>query len=76
VAASDEVLSWRDVAEAVGRAGGCQVTWISADQADRAGLDTATMSIANVVRDGSAQRRLGWRATSSELGVDVLAAAR
>jgi nucleoside-diphosphate-sugar epimerase len=74
VAASDQVMSWRDVADVVATAAGrrCHSVSISADQASRRGFDARTMSVANVMRDTSAYRRLGWRPSGPGLGSEVV----
>jgi nucleoside-diphosphate-sugar epimerase len=78
VAASDEVMSWRDLADAVARTttGQCEVESISEDEASRAGLDTATLTMSNVVRDHSAYRRFGWRPTGPTLVSEAMTSAR
>jgi nucleoside-diphosphate-sugar epimerase len=78
VAASDEVMSWRDLADAVARTsrGQCEVGSISQDEASRAGLDTATLTMSNVVRDHSAYRRFGWRPTGPTLVSEAMTSAR
>jgi nucleoside-diphosphate-sugar epimerase len=63
VAASAEVVSWQDVAAAVAQLNGAEVKQVSNVEASRADLDVATMSIASVIRDESAHRRLHWQAT-------------
>jgi nucleoside-diphosphate-sugar epimerase len=67
-AASEEIVTWRDVADVVARAtgGSCKVQSIDSAEAAGIGLDAATMGINNVIRDRSAHRRIGWR-TSGEL---------
>lgn len=78
VAASDEALSWRDLAGAVARVnrGQCEVESISQDDATRAGLDTVTMTMSNLVRDLSAYRRFGWQPTGPTLVSEAMMSAR
>jgi hypothetical protein len=73
VAASDEVVTWRDVALAVAwtTRGPCRLRSVTATEAADAGLDAATMAMSTVVRDHSAARRLGWSAVGPELVVDL-----
>jgi nucleoside-diphosphate-sugar epimerase len=75
-AASDEVVTWQEVAVAIAGTSDREVKSVSANDAGAAGLDAATMSIANVVQDGSAHRRLGWSATGPSLLADSLLATR
>jgi hypothetical protein len=73
VAASDEVVTWRDVAAAVADTtrGPCRIRSITAAEAAAAGLDAATMAMTTVVRDRSAVHRLGWSAVGPELVTDL-----
>jgi hypothetical protein len=73
VAASDEVVTWRDVAIAVARTtrGPCRLRSITTKEAATAGLDSATMAMAGVMRDHSDVRRLGWSAVGPELVTDL-----
>lgn len=63
LAASPEVLTWREIAEIIaercGLAGGAMS--ISADEASSAGIDVGRMTMNSVIRDDSAQRRFGWK---------------
>jgi hypothetical protein len=73
VAASDEVVTWRDVAVAVASTtrGPCRLRSVTMAEAAAAGLDAATMAMSTVVRDRSAVRRLGWCAVGPELVTDL-----
>jgi hypothetical protein len=73
VAASDEVVTWRDVAVAVASTtrGACRLRSVTVAEAAAAGLDAATMAMTTVVRDHSAVRRLGWSAVGPELVTDL-----
>jgi hypothetical protein len=73
VAASDEVVTWRDVAVAVASTtrGPCRLRSVTVAEAAAAGLDAATMAMSTVVRDHSAVRRLGWSAVGPELVTDL-----
>jgi hypothetical protein len=73
VAASDEVVTWLDVAEAVAATtrGRCEVRSVSAAEAATEGLDGDTMGLTTVVCDDSARRQLGWMACGPELVTDL-----
>jgi nucleoside-diphosphate-sugar epimerase len=73
VAASDEVVTWREVAEAVAATtrGPCALRSVTAAQAAEVDLDAATMAMTTVVQDHSARRRLGWTAAGPELVTDL-----
>jgi hypothetical protein len=73
VAASDEVVTWHDVAVAVASTtrGPCRLRSVTGAEAAAAGLDAATMAMSTVVRDHSAVRRLGWSAVGPELVTDL-----
>jgi hypothetical protein len=73
VAASDEVVTWREVAVAVADTtpGPCRLRSITLKQAAAAGLDAATMAMSTVFRDHSDVRRLGWSAVGPELVIDL-----
>jgi hypothetical protein len=73
IAASDEVVTWRDVAVAVASTtrGPCRLRSVTVAEAAAAGLDAATMAMSTVVRDHSAVRRLGWSAVGPELLTDL-----
>jgi nucleoside-diphosphate-sugar epimerase len=73
VAASDEVVTWREVAVAVASTtrGPCRLRSVTVAEAAAAGLDAATMAMSTVVRDRSAVRRLGWSAVGPELVTDL-----
>jgi nucleoside-diphosphate-sugar epimerase len=77
MAASDEVLTWRDIAELVAHASDSDVDVksISARQADLLGLDGPTMGTSCVVRDDGPRRRLGWRPTGPTLSTELAAVA-
>jgi nucleoside-diphosphate-sugar epimerase len=68
-AASTEVLSWREIAIAVGQSTTppAAVRSVWAAEADRLGFDSAIMTTNCVIRDDSAHRRLGWAAQAPRL---------
>jgi hypothetical protein len=72
-AASDEVVTWLDVAHAVAATtrGRCEVRSVTAAEASAEGLDGVTMGLTSVVRDRTALRRLGWTACGPELVTDL-----
>lgn len=63
LAASSEVLTWREIAEIIAERCGVPggATSISADEASRIGIDVGRMMMNSVIRDDSAQRRFGWK---------------
>lgn len=73
VAASDEVVTWLDVAQAVAATtrGPCEIRSVTAAEAAAEGLDSATMGSTAVVSDSSARRQLGWTACGPELVTDL-----
>jgi nucleoside-diphosphate-sugar epimerase len=70
MAASPEVLSWRDIASvvAVSTSPPATTASVTAERADELGLDVATMAVNCVIRDDSPHRRLGWVAQGPTLG--------
>jgi nucleoside-diphosphate-sugar epimerase len=70
MAASDQVLTWREVAAALttSTAAPCRTCSLTAEEAEQLRLDTATMSMNCVIRDNSPHRRLGWTPQGPPLG--------
>jgi nucleoside-diphosphate-sugar epimerase len=68
-AASEEVVSWHEIAVAVAGIvdGPCPLRSISPGESSQLGLDTATMTTTTVIRDHAARRRMGWRTTGPAL---------
>jgi nucleoside-diphosphate-sugar epimerase len=78
MAASEEVLTWKQIAQLVARASDppAMVRSISPSEADLLGLDGSVMTTSCVVHDDGARRRLGWQPTRPALAEELTAAQR
>lgn len=76
MAASDEVLTWREIAQLVAHVSDptTKVTSIPSSEADLLGLDGSILSTNCVIHDDGPRRHFGWRPTGPTLAEELAAA--